>query len=382
MYTINKGKKAIVDGVEVPISVNVTINNLRHTVEVLSNAETPVHIRDSFYATNSIPGLIWIGHSGNPVLANSDDIMPQDFDEQNVRDNFTELKIMVDLFRKKKPESVSDSVIDMDSCGCPSLLMSNYCVRQAINNRVLAFNEQSQTSAPLPAYQFVMCLDKTDENRTKTHTSLGYLPTYRGIPLSSQSSSASGDAPPATRRRSQKSLTFASPSAEESERDEKGIIDWNKIREVKVKNYVPEQKGLGALQTMAATELDGEMDEQDDIQSEQAVSRDLEITMRAREDEYIKSVILGDELVETFQCASHSCRMDGINKWTKKMYEAECTGGRNTIHGNESSTSEAKQPRLVDEADKTDNNIRERDGNGIEVQWKKNYMEGKLKIQH
>ncbi|CAG4936792.1 unnamed protein product [Parnassius apollo] len=50
---------------------------------------------------------------------------------------------------------------------------------------------------------------------------------------------------------------------------------------------MPEQKGLGALQTMAATELDGEMDEQDDIQSEQAVSRDLEITMRAREDEYI-----------------------------------------------------------------------------------------------
>ncbi|CAG4936786.1 unnamed protein product [Parnassius apollo] len=174
------------------------------------------------------------------------------------------------------------------------------------------------------------------------------IDTVERIPLSSQSSSASGDAPPATRRRSQKSLTFASLSAEESERDEKGIIDWNKIREVKVKNYVPEQKGLGALQTMAATELDGEMDEQDDIQSEQAVSRDLEITMRAREDEYIK--------------------MDGINKWTKKMYEAECTGGRNTILGNEGSTSEAKQPRLVDEADKTDNNIRERDGNGIEVQ--------------
>lgn len=55
-------------------------------------------------------------------------------------------------------------------------------------------------------------------------------------------------------------------------------------------NYVLEQKGLGALKTMAATESDGETEEQDDTQSEEAAARDLENTMKAWEDEYIDSV--------------------------------------------------------------------------------------------
>ncbi|CAG4951060.1 unnamed protein product [Parnassius apollo] len=79
--------------------------------------------------------------------------------------------------------------------------------------------------------------------------------------------------------------------------------------------------------------------------------------------------ILSDELVETCQCASHSCGMDGINKWTKKMYEAECTEGRNTVPGNEGGPSQAKQSRLVDAVDQTnDDNVRERDGNVAEIQ--------------
>ncbi|CAG5059956.1 unnamed protein product [Parnassius apollo] len=159
----------------------------------------------------------------------------------------------------------------------------------------------------------------------------------------------------------------SSPSTPPPEgRDEEtGIWDWSKFSEGKIKNYVLDLKGLEALQTMAATESDGEMEEQEDTPSEEAVARDL----KAWEEEYIKSDILSDKLVETFQCASHSCGMDEINKWTKKMYEAECTEGRNTVPGNEGGPSQTKQPRLVDATDQTDdNNLRERDGNVAEIE--------------
>ncbi|CAG4963194.1 unnamed protein product [Parnassius apollo] len=219
-------------------------------------------------------------------------------------------------------------------------------------------------------------------------------------------------------------------------RDETGIWDWSKFREG-IKSYVLDLKGLGALQTMAATESDGEMDEQEDTPSEEAVARDLEITMKAWEEEYIKSVRIsqvmkvkcqqfitdlinsslsikesedgigtlytsviidsGDltldwgELFETeptkiqaltvslvyasifipamvvksYRTFSATNLLKLVHapvihvEWTgsingqKKMYEAECTEGRNTVPGNEGGPSQAKQSRLVDAVDQT-----------------------------
>ncbi|CAG5059953.1 unnamed protein product [Parnassius apollo] len=92
------------------------------------------------------------------------------------------------------------------------------------------------------------------------------------------------------RKHVQNPKTSSPPTPPPEGREETGIWDWNKFREGKIKNYVLDLKGLGGLQTMAATESDGEMEEHEDTPSEEAVARDLEITMKAWEEEYIKSV--------------------------------------------------------------------------------------------
>uniref|UniRef100_A0A2A4J3N6 Uncharacterized protein n=1 Tax=Heliothis virescens TaxID=7102 RepID=A0A2A4J3N6_HELVI len=73
--------------------------------------------------------------------------------------------------------------------------------------------------------------------------------------------------------------------------DETGMeMDWGRYREEKIQNYVLETKGLGNLREMAASELDGETEEQDDIQSEEEVAKELEITLAEWEKWYTPSV--------------------------------------------------------------------------------------------
>lgn len=71
--------------------------------------------------------------------------------------------------------------------------------------------------------------------------------------------------------------------------DETGILDWKKIRETKITNYVLEQKGLSNLKMMADTELTGETEDDDDTPSEQEAAKDLERTLEAWT-EYLQSV--------------------------------------------------------------------------------------------
>lgn len=78
--------------------------------------------------------------------------------------------------------------------------------------------------------------------------------------------------------------------------------------------------------------------------------------------------ILGDEYLKTCQCASHSCGMDGISEWTKKMYQSECGEGGNSIHGNEGVASAKEYGRMVDATGETgDTDVRKRLRNGSKV---------------
>lgn len=63
--------------------------------------------------------------------------------------------------------------------------------------------------------------------------------------------------------------------------------------------------------------------------------------------------ILSEEHIEACKCAWHSCGVDSNNKWTKTTYEIDDTPRRNSIHGNESATSEEGLEGVVDAADKT-----------------------------
>lgn len=124
-------------GFQLPTAANVTINNLRATVEYLSNPNTDQNVRMDFFSCNSLFGSTWEGAPHNPVLTNPDMIMPAIYDEQEFRDDFSELHRMLDLLRKKKPDLMRNSIIDMSSGGCPSLLLSNVCAGLSLKPRVL-----------------------------------------------------------------------------------------------------------------------------------------------------------------------------------------------------------------------------------------------------
>lgn len=72
--------------------------------------------------------------------------------------------------------------------------------------------------------------------------------------------------------------------------DECGIIDWSKFREMKTLNYVLEQKGLGSLKEMAAMELDGEMEDEEDTRDPEEAAKELALTVKDWEDQYLRSV--------------------------------------------------------------------------------------------
>lgn len=78
--------------------------------------------------------------------------------------------------------------------------------------------------------------------------------------------------------------------------------------------------------------------------------------------------ILSQELVETCQCARHSCGMDGIDKWTNEAYEIECAEGGDSVYGDEGSSPTEEHEGLVDAVGETsDGRSRKRSGDNTEV---------------
>lgn len=63
----------------IPRPENLVLSNLRETVELVSNANTPLVWRQRFENNCPIPGAIWANH----LLVNGDEIIPADYDEES-----------------------------------------------------------------------------------------------------------------------------------------------------------------------------------------------------------------------------------------------------------------------------------------------------------
>ena len=107
-------------GAFIPQSERVTFSNLRKTVVALSTAATPVEIRLRFYNNNPIPGAQW----NNYILTNPNEIIPADYDVQNLSDDMDAIQPKIDFLAKKMPKYFTEP-INYDFEGRKSIFSSN-----------------------------------------------------------------------------------------------------------------------------------------------------------------------------------------------------------------------------------------------------------------
>lgn len=78
-------------------------------------------------------------------------------------------------------------------------------------------------------------------------------------------------------------------------------VNWEKLRKDKLTKYALDQMGLSSLQTQAEAESDGETDYVENIQSEEEVERDYEVTVKNWDEEYVQSVRIQQAMKVTAQ---------------------------------------------------------------------------------
>jgi hypothetical protein len=127
-----------------PQSEHVLLSNLREYVEALSSPETAAVTRETFYQNNPIPGATWEGPEGDRLLANPDEIMPEDYTADDLRDDVDEYNRMFSWMQKKVPKFVCTAWINYEDKGDRSVFVSNAQENARIIDR--------HADEPLPHY--------------------------------------------------------------------------------------------------------------------------------------------------------------------------------------------------------------------------------------
>lgn len=84
----------------IPQSEQITYSNLRRTVLALSNDLTPLEYRRRFYRNNPIPGARWENH----LLLNPNDIMPANYNLDDLRDDLDAVQPKMLFLNRKAPK--------------------------------------------------------------------------------------------------------------------------------------------------------------------------------------------------------------------------------------------------------------------------------------
>lgn len=87
----------------VPLAENITISNLRATVESLANPETNVDIRLNFRNHNPIPCTIWDARN---ILQNPDDVIPENYGDNELAADMTAIIAHRDYMTQKYPKYI------------------------------------------------------------------------------------------------------------------------------------------------------------------------------------------------------------------------------------------------------------------------------------
>lgn len=128
---------------------------MRATIEALSAAATPREYRRRFYRNNPIPGAIWQRMPNEPILVNADEIMPANYDIDNLTDDIERVRLKLSFLNRKAPKYFS-APVSFDSGGTKSMLVCNELETLRIRDR-LAGEE-------LPVYYARMGFEGNVEN--------------------------------------------------------------------------------------------------------------------------------------------------------------------------------------------------------------------------
>lgn len=90
----------------IPLPENILYSNLRETVLALSNERTPVRHRIHFEDHNSIPGAKFVNH----VLVNAEEIMPAEFNFDDLQREIRIIQPFLIKLQKHVPKLVSGNV--------------------------------------------------------------------------------------------------------------------------------------------------------------------------------------------------------------------------------------------------------------------------------
>lgn len=100
------------------------MDNLREVVLSLGNNNVPVQYQRRFHRNNPIPGAIWEGAPENPILLNADEIIPDDYGQEELTDDIVDLKVKINFLNKKGPNYFT-SAISLSPDGSKSMLVCN-----------------------------------------------------------------------------------------------------------------------------------------------------------------------------------------------------------------------------------------------------------------
>lgn len=125
----------------------VTFENLRDTVQALSNPATPQEIRLHFYLNNPLPGARWgpqpraprgqrpllgvedVNHPQWPILLNPQDFWPDDYGQADFEDDISRLQNLLTWCSRKSVKYYNaESRLEYGAPGVQSALVSNYCM--------------------------------------------------------------------------------------------------------------------------------------------------------------------------------------------------------------------------------------------------------------
>ncbi|GLV38133.1 hypothetical protein CBL_10100 [Carabus blaptoides fortunei] len=116
--------------------IEITINNLRDIVVLLSDPNTGLEVRQAYVNLNSIPAVKF-NDEQNPILVNPDDIMPADYGINTIRQDFQKIKALLAIVGRKLPKMVGS--VTFDEKGNPGQLLSTEIYRDS--PRIVSFVE-------------------------------------------------------------------------------------------------------------------------------------------------------------------------------------------------------------------------------------------------
>nr|QYW05750.1 MAG: coat protein [Partitiviridae sp.] len=105
----------------VPTPEGVRFSNLRKVVETLSDVNTPMQYRETFYERNCIPGAIW---SEQKLLLNADEIIPAGYSHDDLSRDGIRVTPWMSNVQKHVPKLVGETV-NFESTGRRSLFICN-----------------------------------------------------------------------------------------------------------------------------------------------------------------------------------------------------------------------------------------------------------------